>query len=176
MLCDICHKNEAMIHITEIVNDEARELHVCQQCADAESMHMNQGFGIADLVSGMVGFPGEAREAKEKDLKCPTCGMAYSDFRKLGRLGCSECYEAFKSVLIPLLKNIHGSIHHTGKEPEKMVASFEKEYTGKKINVVTKEVKIAELREKLQRAVQTEQYEEAAVLRDRIKELEKNKI
>ena len=177
MLCDICHKNEATIHITEIINDEAKELHVCQRCAEAESVKMQQSFGIADLLSGLVDFP--TLVEKERTLKCPTCGMAYNDFKKLGKLGCSDCYIAFRKVLLPLLKNIHGSTHHAGTEPVKE-AALEKEIKSPpvarqegKIKVAPSEDRTAELKQRLQKAIQAEEYEQAAVLRDRIRALEK---
>ncbi len=176
MLCDICHKREATIHITEIINDEVKELHVCQKCAEAESIKMQQAFGIADLLSGLVEFPGLVEE--EEELKCPTCGMSYSDFRKLGKLGCGDCYKAFRKVLLPLLKNIHGSTHHIGKEPERIVSTGKEKAPpagrqAKKVNVATKEDRMAGLKEKLKKAIQAEEYEEAAVLRDRIRALER---
>lgn len=168
MICDICHKKEATIHITEIINDEVKELHVCQKCAEAESIKMQQSFGIADLLSGLVDFPSLIEEGEA--LKCPTCGMSYTDFRKIGRLGCSDCYVAFRKVLLPLLKNIHGSTRHIGKEPEQIVTIDEEKQ--KKVKAISKEDRITELREKLQKAIQNEEYEEAAVLRDRIRQME----
>lgn len=176
MLCDICGENEATIHITEIINDEAKELHVCQKCAEAESIKMQQSFDIADLLSGLVDFPSLVE--KEEVIKCPTCGMSYDDFRRVGKLGCSDCYTAFGKVLRPLLKNIHGSSHHVGKEPEKIVAVGKEEglpagRKAEKIKVIPKKDRIAELKERLQQAIQVEEYEKAAVLRDRIRELEK---
>jgi len=171
MICDICHKREATIHITEIVNGEAKELHVCQKCAETESIKMQQSFGIADLLSGLVDFPSLIEE-EEPLLRCPTCGMSYTDFRKLGRLGCSDCYIAFRKVLLPLLKNIHGSTHHIGKEPEKIIPAV-KEEKGRRGKVLTKKNRIEMLKQKLQKAIEAEEYEEAAVLRDRIRELEK---
>ncbi|UCH11992.1 MAG: UvrB/UvrC motif-containing protein [Candidatus Omnitrophota bacterium] len=175
MLCDICHKREAAIHITEIINDEVKELHVCQKCAEAENIKMQQAFGMADLLSGLVEFPSLIEEKKE--LKCPACGMTYSDFRRLGKLGCGDCYKAFRNVLLPLLKNIHGSTHHMGKEPERIIATGKGTVPPagrqvKKVKAATKEDRIAELKEKLKKAIQAEEYEQAAVLRDRIRALE----
>ena len=170
MLCDICHKNEASIHITEIINGQSKELHVCQNCAEQESIKMHQNFGMADLLSGLVDFPNLIE--KEHSLKCPTCGMTYADFKKVGRVGCGSCYVAFRKALLPLIKNIHGSIRHVGKEPDKIVHTNEKEAV-KKIKTITAKEKISELKEKLQVAVETEEYEEAAALRDKIKSLEK---
>ncbi|MFH0731438.1 MAG: UvrB/UvrC motif-containing protein [Candidatus Omnitrophota bacterium] len=171
MICDICHKKEATIHITEIVNGEASELHVCQSCAEAESIKAQQSFGIADLLSGLVDFPTLAEE-KEQYLKCPSCGMTYSDFRKIGRLGCSDCYMAFNKALLPLLKNIHGSTHHTGKEPKALPAGGETEHP-EEIKELTSYEKIQHLKQKLQQAIRSEDYEKAAALRDRIRDLEK---
>jgi protein arginine kinase activator len=96
-------------------------------------------------------------------IKCPNCGLTYQNFRKLGRLGCSECYEAFKKELGPLLKRIHGSDRHVGKVPLK---------GGKTIRDTRT---LQDLRIQLEKAIQMEEFEEAAKLRDKIKELE-NKI
>jgi len=173
MQCDVCHKREATIHITEVVNDEAKELHVCQHCAEAQSIKMQQSFGIADLLSGLVDFPGIIKDDEEA-LRCANCGMAYSDFRKIGRFGCSQCYTAFRRVLTPLLKNIHGSVRHIGKEPDaKMIPKRLQQQ--KEIKVITKEQELSELKKKLQRAILAEEYEEAAILRDKIRPLEKQK-
>ena len=97
--------------------------------------------------------------------KCPNCGMTYESFRKMGRLGCSQCYETFKGYLQPLLKKIHGSSQHFGKAPVK----------APKIAVKEKKAvySIEELKAKMQKAIQAEEFEEAAKLRDQIRELEK---
>lgn len=162
MLCDICGKNQATVHLTEIVDDQMNELHLCEDCARQKSAQMEQQFGLSDLLAGLTDFGKTGKKESEViDVKCPNCGLTYADFRKIGRLGCSECYVAFKKYLAPLLKRIHGSSQHIGKEPVK---------TGK---AAKKKPDIQELRQSLQKAIGDEEFEEAARIRDQIKQLEK---
>jgi protein arginine kinase activator len=161
MLCDLCGKNQATVHLTEIIDDAMNELHLCEECARAKSAQMEQQFGLGELLAGLADFekqPGAEKEAVS--LKCPNCGFNYSDFRKLGRLGCSECYPTFKKYLGPLLKKIHGSVMHFGKSPAKAD------------RVSLSRPDLVELRRQLQQAIENEAFEEAARLRDQIKALE----
>ena len=160
MLCQLCQKNEATIEFTEIINDEVIQLHLCEQCAHDKGIEMEQHFSIADLLAGMGDLTHES-EVKDVLAKCSGCGMTLKDFRKNGRVGCGECYKAFKENLLPLLKRIHGSMRHTGK------VKSDKVYTP------TKKSELQELRQKLQRAIENEEFEEAAKIRDKIREAEK---
>lgn len=164
MLCDICAKFPATVHLTEIIDDQMNELHLCEECARAKSAQMEQQFGLSDLMAGMAEFekPGKEKELEPVSLKCPNCGLSYADFKKIGRLGCGECYTAFKKYLAPLLRGIHGSHLHFGKTPVRAKAL-----------VARKKVDLEELRAKLQKAIEMEAFEEAARIRDQIKELEK---
>jgi len=162
MLCEICGVNEATVEFTEIVDDEVTQLHLCESCAREKGVEMEKHFGIADLLAGLTDV-GLEFEPKEVEVKCSGCGMTYDDFRKTGRLGCGECYSTFKRSLLPLLKRIHGSTRHLGKSTIKL----------EKAVGVTKRSELQELRQKLQRAIEMEEFEEAAKLRDRIRELEK---
>jgi len=171
MQCDICGKNAATVHLTEIIDDQMNELHLCEECAHKKSAQMEQQFGLSDLLAGLAGFEKQKDEKEGLSLKCPNCGMTFKDFKKIGRLGCGECYTAFRSFLGPLLKRIHGSNQHCGKSPVSRIAKL----TRKKMEpkpVPGKVDFIADLRVRLQQAVETEAYEEAAKLRDQIKELE----
>ncbi|MDD4953975.1 MAG: UvrB/UvrC motif-containing protein [Candidatus Omnitrophica bacterium] len=165
MLCDICGKNPATVHLTEIVDEQMNELHLCEECARQKSTQMEQQFGLSDLLAGMVDF-GKGGGTKETEtlpeIKCPACGLSYKDFKKLGRLGCGECYQTFKKYLVSLLKRIHGSSQHVGKTPFKSAKAVAKKKNG-----------LQELRDKLQRAIESESFEDAAALRDQIRELEK---
>ena len=164
MLCDVCHKTEATVHLTEIINDQITELHLCEECARQKGSQMEQHFGLADLLAGLADL-GQQFEAQGKtEAKCPNCGLTYQDFRRIGRLGCSECYQTFKDSLGVLLKRIHGSTQHLGRAPVKKVTLVEK----KKSETDT-------LRAKLQTAIEMEEFEEAAKLRDRIRALEAKK-
>jgi protein arginine kinase activator len=160
MVCDICGKNQATVHLTEIIDDQTNELHLCEECAHKKSTQMEQQFGLSDLLAGLTEFqkPSEVKEAIS--LKCPGCGLSFKDFKKIGRLGCSMCYSTFKKYLATLLKRIHGSNVHHGKVPLS-VAKAAKEPGG-----------VEELRSKLHKAIDSEQYEEAARLRDQIRQMQ----
>ena len=162
MLCDVCGKNPATVHLTEIIDDQMNELHLCEDCAREKSAAMEQQFGLSDLLAGMaeVSKP-SAKELETPAVKCPTCGLSYADFKKIGRLGCGECYTVFRKYLAPLLKRIHGSTQHSGKSPLNVTIKGGK-----------KKADIQELRLRLQKAIEGEAFEEAARLRDQIKELE----
>lgn len=162
MLCDICNKNPATVHLTEIVDDQMSELHLCEECARKKSSQMESQFGLSDLLAGLADFEKPAEEKEMVSTKCPNCGLTYKDFKKIGRLGCGECYVAFRKFLTPLLKKIHGSGTHCGKCPSKTVSGGSKPSR--------KKVDLQELRCRLQKAVEMEAYEEAAKIRDQIKE------
>lgn len=168
MLCDVCNKNPATVHLTEIVDDQMNELHLCEECARQKSAQMEQHFGLSDLLAGLAEFE-KPTASKDKDveatimLKCPNCGLTYADFKKIGRLGCSECYTAFKKYLVPLIKRIHGSNIHFGKSPVKTTV----------VKSTKKKPDLQDLRGKLAKAIDAEAFEEAARIRDQIKDLEK---
>ena len=161
MLCDICGKNQATVHLTEIIDNQMNELHLCEECARQKSAQMEQQFGLSDLLAGLADFEKSPKDMDTTSLKCANCKLSYADFKKIGRLGCSECYSAFKKYLAPLLKRIHGSVIHVGKSPAKIT------------KVSKKKPDLQELRLQLQKAIDTEAFEEAAQIRDQIKELEK---
>lgn len=161
MICNICKANPATVHLTEIIDEQMTELHLCEPCAKSKSLEMEQQFGLADLLAGLSDLGKNPAEAKENSkLKCPNCGLMYDDFKKIGRLGCSGCYGAFRKQLIPLLKRIHGSNKHYGKMP---LSEFKPDKLPSELE---------ELRVKLKKAVEKEDFEEAARLRDMIKDIE----
>lgn len=161
MQCDICAKKKATVHLTEIIDEQMSEMHLCEECAREKSVQMEQQFGLADLLAGLGDFGKNIKDAEKVNLKCPNCNLTYEDFRKFGRLGCSDCYEAFRTNLSNLLKKIHGSGQHLGKSPVK-VPMVEK----KKIE------NLHDLKNQLQDAIQNEDFELAAQLRDKIRILE----
>jgi len=169
MLCDICAKNPATVHLTEIIDEQMNELHLCEECARTKSAAMESQFGLSDLLAGMVDFEKPSNKEEEVvSLKCQACGLTYADFKKIGRLGCGECYNVFRKYLAPLLKRIHGSNQHVGKSLSKAKPSA----SGR---VYKKKADLQELKDQLQQAIQKEAFEEAARLRDLIKELEAKK-
>ena len=173
MQCDICGKKKATVHLTEIVDEQMSEMHLCEECARQKSVQMEQQFGLADLLAGLSDFGKHVKDSGSKTqtiLKCSNCGLHYEYFRKLGRLGCGECYTSFKEHLDALLKKIHGSNRHLGK-------AFNLKSAAKKITAQApaknKTEGLDDLRRQLQDAIHHEDFEKAAQLRDRIREMEK---
>ena len=161
MLCDICQKKQATVHLTEIVDEVMAELHLCEDCAREKSIKMEQQFSLADLIAGLSDFGNKQAEDTEKvKVACLSCGLTYENFRKTGRLGCSDCYTTFKKYLVSLLKKIHGSNQHVGKAPAKLP------------KVMKVKSELQELKTRLQYLIETEAFEEAAKIRDQIRELE----
>ncbi len=163
MKCEVCGKREATVHLTEVINDKVTKLHLCEQCAKAKSEEMQSHFGLTDLLSGLMDLGQAVPGGKIKEgvrVECPVCGMTYHDFQKTGRLGCGKCYETFSGNLSDLLRKIHGSDRHVGKMP----------FKGK--GVIKDQQDIQRLKNELNGLIQAEEFEKAALLRDRIKELE----
>ncbi|MDD5440408.1 MAG: UvrB/UvrC motif-containing protein [Candidatus Omnitrophica bacterium] len=163
MMCDICNKREATVHLTEIINDKVTKMHLCEACAKEKGEEMETHFGISDLLQGLADF-GVPHEVKgKKNLKCAACGFMFSDFQKIGRLGCPKCYDSFAPQLVPLLKRIHGSDRHMGKLALKMEKGKQQP---------SRVQELQELKIKLQEAIAGEAFEEAVVIRDKIRQLE----
>ena len=161
------------MHLTEIVNDQITKLNLCEICAKQKGADAEQHFGIADLLAALSDVEAQTPASAvgstaviAPKAKCQNCGLTYEDFKKVGRLGCSQCYTAFKASLTPLLKRIHGSNQHLGKTPN---PEFTKEM---KVSYKLHDELVA-VRAELQKAVKREEFEEAASLRDKIKFLEK---
>jgi len=167
MLCQDCNKNEATIHLTQIVNNEKVVLNLCKTCAVKRGFHSpfeQMPFPLAEIVSGMVGpikakADGKMSKEKKADLECPNCGLTFSEFGQIGRLGCAECYKAFRVELTTLLRRIHGSAEHRGHVAETATEGYKTLREEKR------------LRDELRQAIETEDFEMAAELRDRIKDL-----
>ena len=160
MLCELCKQAQATVHLTEIVNEQMTELHLCEACANQKGAQVESHFGLSDLLSGLADF-GKTQEPEEVSVKaCPTCGMTYDDFRKVGRLGCADCYTTFKRSLGSLLKRIHGSPIHIGKSPVRRLLPPKAK------------VELSDLKRKLERAIEQEAFEDAASLRDQIRKME----
>lgn len=162
MICDVCHKNNATVHLTEIINDKVVEMHICQFCAQVKADELNKHLNISGFLGSLADMVGDWPRQRRL-LKCPACGFSYEDFKKKGRLGCGKCYETFRQAILPLLKKIHSATTHTGKTP----TSLDKKVYSK--------TPASDLHQRLRRAIELEEYEEAAKLRDQIKALEKKK-
>jgi protein arginine kinase activator len=162
MLCQICKTRPAKVHYTEIVNQTMVVMNLCIECAEEKGIEVQKGgnFGLGDLVAGLIDTAVEGDAERISKVRCPTCGYQYSDFKRIGRLGCPDCYDAFESQLVAVLRHVHGSTQHTGKK-----AAPRSERT------VLRE-RVAALREDLALAVRAEDYERAASIRDEIRALE----
>jgi protein arginine kinase activator len=161
--CRRCTK-PATLHITEIRNGEAQALHLCEGCAKQYLESVSPG-GPTDeaaaFESGLPAGPEPEELPDERDaLTCPHCGITFKQFRSQGRLGCPHDYVAFREELVPLIESIHGELQHVGKVPRHVPGISRKQYD------------LLKLRSDLKSAVQNEQYEDAARLRDQIQNLE----
>lgn len=170
MLCDICKKKEAKVYYTEIIQGKKKEQHLCEDCAAEHSAFrmMGQGqnnvFALGAMIAGMLQDPTQEETAATKNEdKCRTCGMSYEEFMKIGKFGCEDCYKSFGKTLAKNLRSIHGADAHTGKKPKNYVSE-----AARRLNEMSE---VDKLSIKLQQAVEQEEYEEAAKLRDKIREL-----
>lgn len=166
MLCQACQKRPATVHLTQIINGEKTVQHLCEECA-REKGEFNfdfPPFSIQNLLSGLLNLDAQADnqpvEFAARKLQCENCGLTYAQFGQIGRFGCSQCYTAFGERLQPLMRRIHGAAQHVGKIPKRAGAT------------VKLRRNLEELRKKLQILVAQEEFEQAAVLRDQIRELE----
>lgn len=163
MLCDICKKNEATIHIQEIIGGQKKSLHLCSSCAAAreESSGLDFGpFNLAGLLYKLAGEKNGREEADDRVLTCDVCHWSDKKLKQTGRLGCENCYKVFAPLLAEALKDMHNNTTHIGKQP-----------VGKGTELCNWHRELAALQKELQRAVEIEDYESAAVLRDSINEL-----
>ncbi|TZE82685.1 UvrB/UvrC motif-containing protein [Calorimonas adulescens] len=181
MLCERCGKNPATVHYTQIVNGVKSEAHLCSECAkevgatfggNLQGMmsgfmpfvfgnnFFTEPFGPGSFLSGFMDW-GMSPGTVEEELRCEYCGLLYSQFKKTGFLGCPKCYSTFRERLNPLIRRVHGSSNHVGKVPRRKGGNLR----------IKREIE--ELRAQLDEAVKKEEFEKAAELRDRIKDLEK---
>ena len=160
MICNICGTNEATIHLTEIVNEQMIEIHLCETCAQEKGAEFKSHFNVGDLLGGLTDLAAEMTGAGKTLIKCPNCGLTYEEFGRTGRLGCAECYEAFSKLLIPLIKRVQHSAQHVGKRPSRLSAPVRLTHD------------LRELQNRLQKSIEQEAFEDAARIRDQIKQLE----
>jgi len=157
MQCCVCKEREAKVHLTQIVGDKMQKVDLCEECAKQKGVNDPAGFSLADLLLGLGASQEMEQAAGSSDLKCPHCGFTHADFKKAGRLGCSECYVTFAEGLEGLLKSMHKGIKHTGKVPPSLQQTRDLSD------------KLKSLQKKLDKAVADEDFEQAAQVRDEIK-------
>lgn len=163
MLCDKCGKNIATTHIRSVVNGKKAEKHLCAECAAKEGIGELGNMGLDSMLASMFG-DALSRDLPGAQLRCKCCSSTFADIAKTGKAGCPECYKTFYNELLPYLKRVHGSVKHIGKAPH-----YKAEEESQTADT------LSELKEELKKLVSEEKFEQAAEVRDRIKELEAGK-
>ncbi len=162
MLCQNCGKYEATTHVKRIVNGEAAEAHLCSDCARMLGYEdVFGGFGniFGSFLGSFLGDSGVS-SLSARTLQCDKCGSTFNDIVESGKIGCAQCYKTFYDKLLPSLQRIHGKTRHEGKIPNRIA-----------VNEDSSKVQIEKLEEELKAAVESQNYETAALLRDKIKEI-----
>lgn len=165
MMCEDCGVRPAKFHLMTIINGDRVERNLCPACM-AKHQKQIPGIDFSNLA-GILNSILESRDAEEKakqdaefeGVTCEQCGMTYAEFQKCGMLGCASCYQAFKTPLTALLQRVHGNTQHAGRIP------------GGVHSGVSIRMNIDRLKQKLQKAIDDEEYEQAARLRDAIRAL-----
>jgi protein arginine kinase activator len=174
MTCDNCHQRPAKYHVTRIINGQRSEEDLCEECALQRGelpVHLQPASAIHELLAGLLegAVPPLIRPQEQR---CPSCGLTQSEFARTGMLGCEGCYAAFVDTLRPLVRRVQGSGRHLGKRPGAKRAAPRPAEQPAGRTPPDPALQISSLREQLQAAVQAEDFERAATLRDRIRELE----
>jgi protein arginine kinase activator len=163
MLCEICKKNPAKIHVTQIRDGAKTTVHICPDCAHEKGVAgpaINTSFSIEQVLGDQETTANAVAKEARIRLTCQTCGLSYSSFKDSGRLGCAQCYSTFEDDLNPLLLKVQREILHVGKVPSKGNVRFSMKQD------------IASYKQQLKMAIEKENFEEAARLRDQIREIE----
>ncbi|MGA1204847.1 MAG: UvrB/UvrC motif-containing protein [Opitutales bacterium] len=150
--CSQCNK-PATIHLTQILNNKIHKVDLCEDCPYKQGVTDPEGFSLADFL-----MKDPASIGADPAAQCPTCGFTPADFKKSGRFGCPDCYSAFKEILKPMLTNMHKDTVHRGKVPEKALARM------------SRRRRLEQYQADLKNAIEAENYEEAARIRDLIAE------
>src|SRR6516225_6155628 len=118
MICDVCKSQTATVYLTQIVDGNMKKVNLCEACSKEKGVSDPTGFALADLLLGL----GESQQVEQTPAveHCPVCGFTQADFKKTGRLGCSECYETFGEGLGALIKAMHKGTQHSGKVPARL--------------------------------------------------------
>jgi protein arginine kinase activator len=158
--CRRCTK-PATLHITEIKSGQVRSLHLCENCAKDYLASVTPGTSGEETSAEAEGF-GEAGGDDPHEVACPDCGMTFKKFRSQGRLGCARDYDLFREKLVPLLESIHSERQHIGKCPQQQP------------HLTRRNQELARLKTELKSAIEAEDYEQAAKLRDAIRATEQS--
>lgn len=155
-MCDGCKQNEATVKVIAIINGEKTERHLCAECMEKQKRKARVE-GMQSMLSAII--TGARQSGLSSELRCPQCGLSFDAFRKSSKLGCAHCYAAFRIQLHPLLMRLHGRTQHHGRIPERADSRLKQN------------AKLEQLRREMEIAVACEDFEQAAVLRDAIREM-----
>ncbi len=171
MLCQNCGKNTATTHVKTIINGELKEYSLCADCAQKMgygSLFSGLGWNIGNLLGG---FFGDTPAASLNTVRCPGCGSSFEDIAQSGKVGCAECYHTFYDKLLPSIQRIHGNTKHCGKQPSGAALQVK---PAEQLQVKP-ETELERKRRLLKEAIEVQNFEEAAKLRDEIREMEGGK-
>lgn len=160
MLCDECGERDAVVNVTKVVESAVTEMHLCEKCAAAQGIEMTVATPNHPLA-GVLQAAQDQLASSSDAVRCAFCGTSQRDFRASGRLGCAQCYGAFAESLRELLRRVHGNARHAGYR-----------YVAPNPAAAGRADSLALLRERLRQAVEREEFETAASLRDAIRNLE----
>jgi protein arginine kinase activator len=165
MQCQVCKTTTATIHLTEIVDGQRSEMHMCETCAQKQGLTLKTQIPINELLSSLLASQPEQQALNPAESapaqSCPNCGITFEQFRQQSLLGCPGDYEFFQKQLDSVIKKSHsGHDTHCGKVPSKAPQEMKEQ------------LELIRLKKELEMAISTEDYELAAKLRDRIKEIQ----
>jgi protein arginine kinase activator len=158
MLCDVCGERDAVVKVTQVGEQGKTLVQMCERCAAERNIETTVSLSKNPLGEFLLDLQKQTSPSPADTARCNFCNATLRDFRATGRLGCSRCYTAFEPSLRDLLRRVHGSSKHLGRRYESPDIAMNEEQT-----------ELHELRERLRRAIEAEQFELAAELRDRIK-------
>ncbi len=161
MLCDQCHERDAVLNLTQIVENAVTQLHLCEKCAAEKGIETTVSMPKHPLGDFLEAVQQQAQQLPGDSARCSYCGTSLRDFRASGRLGCAQCYGAFEQSLRDLLRRVHGSAQHVGRS-----------YSVPNPALLERDVSLGALRTRLLQAIESEEFEKAAALRDEIRALE----
>jgi protein arginine kinase activator len=161
MVCDLCKDGEAVIQLTEIEGSGVRQLHLCEKCAAERGVETTITSAKPQINNFLQTIHEQMATPRGEAVQCTFCGGTLADFRATGRLGCAHCYETFENSLRDLLRRVHGNSRHIGR---RYVAPLPSDLPH--VSTAT------ELRDRLKLAIEAEQFELAADLRDKLRGLE----
>lgn len=175
MTCQCCGQRPATTHIKSIVNGQLTETHLCAHCAKEQGYSSILGGwgGFGSLLGGLLGDP--LAEAPAQQVKhCPGCGTSFSEISRSGQIGCAQCYETFRAQLLPVIQRVHGAAQHKGKQPGGSALRVTDQNRQLAPAPQPAESPVERKKRQLQEAVAAQDFEQAAVLRDQIKEMEQH--